>query len=295
MKNVVADNIKAKIAEMKNLKKRIDTNCYTENLIDKAQHVWSSNNAILFSYQDHGINRLLYYAFEFGDAAVLLQKLDKQEYLMEFLTRDAKEHRELLEAQGFQRIGKLMRISNTDCRNVFDNPQISNLFKQNNFQDIDKRNCLRNFDFACDDISEYFDIDADAGQIAVSGEEHEINQVLWSVFDTRISHLLSDKEMKEAIERREITIHRKKNGNIDAILQTVIQPQKFYINQIYNGGSREIIHVMLLSRLKKYCDLGGKYVYAWVEEQNTASIRFHQKYGMKHDGMWNMVYQKKEN
>ena len=294
-KEILADDIKAKIAELKNSKKRIYTNCYAENQISQAQCVWSSNNTIIFSYQDHGINRLLYYTFDFNDAAALLQGLDKQEYMLEFLTKDAKENRELLEAQGWKRIGKLMRISNINCRNVFDNSKIVDFFKQSSFQDIRKKNYQGNFDFFNDNISGYFDTDVDAGQIAVSGEEHEINQILWSVFDTRISHLLSDEEIKEAINRGEITIHRKQDGNIDAVLQTVVQPQKFYINQIYNCGQREIIHAMLLSRLKKYCDSGGKYLYAWVEEQNIASVRFHQKYGMKHDGMWNVVYQKNGN
>ena len=188
-KEILADDIKAKIAELKNSKKRIYTNCYAENQISQAQRVWSSNNTIIFSYQDHGINRLLYYTFDFNDAAALLQGLDKQEYLLEFLTKDAKENRELLEAQGWKRIGKLMRISNINCRNVFDNSKIVDLFKQSSSQDIRKKNYQGNFDFFYDNISEYFDTDVDAGQIAVSGEEHQKNQILWSVFDTRIRHL----------------------------------------------------------------------------------------------------------
>lgn len=35
---------------------------------------------------------------------------------------------------------------------------------------------------------------------------------------------------------------------------------------------------------------GGKYLYAWVEAFNVASVKFHEKYGMKHDGMWSMIY-----
>ena len=67
-------------------------------------------------------------------------------------------------------------------------------------------------------------------------------------------------------------------------------PKKFYINQIVNKGKREIIHAILLNRLEEYIKAGGKYLYAWVEERNIASVKFHEKYGMKHDGMWSMSY-----
>ena len=47
---------------------------------------------------------------------------------------------------------------------------------------------------------------------------------------------------------------------------------------------------MLQKRLKDYVNQGGKYAYAWVEKNNIASVKFHEKYGMKFDGLWNMVY-----
>ena len=49
---------------------------------------------------------------------------------------------------------------------------------------------------------------------------------------------------------------------------------------------------MLQNRLKPYVEQGGKYVYAWIEKNNIASLKFHSKYGLAHDGMWNMVYYK---
>ena len=51
-----------------------------------------------------------------------------------------------------------------------------------------------------------------------------------------------------------------------------------------------MIHALLLNRLAEYAETGGKYLYAWIEDKNTASIKFHKKYGMRHDGMWNMIY-----
>nr|MBQ6740143.1 hypothetical protein [Synergistaceae bacterium] len=102
--------------------------------------------------------------------------------------------------------------------------------------------------------------------------------------------LVDDKELAEIIKAREVLISRGDDNKIISILQTKTQPRKFYINQVYNSGNKSIIHAMLLSKLKLYCGNGGKYLYAWVEESNIASIKFHAKYCMKPDGFLNLIY-----
>ena len=52
----------------------------------------------------------------------------------------------------------------------------------------------------------------------------------------------------------------------------------------------KIIHAMMLNRLKKYSETGGRYIYAWIDEKNIASIKFHKKYGMEPDGIWDIIY-----
>ena len=47
---------------------------------------------------------------------------------------------------------------------------------------------------------------------------------------------------------------------------------------------------MMLNRLKKYSETGGRYIYAWIDEKNIASIKFHKKYGMEPDGIWDIIY-----
>lgn len=139
-------------------------------------------------------------------------------------------------------------------------------------------------------VMAYYD-DA-VGYMADISETQEIKEKMWSVFDTRVSHLLEDDELMEAIKRKEICIYRNEAGKIEAFVQTVVQPRRFYINQIYNGTEKNVIHAMLLRRLREYTEGGGQYLYAWAEEKNIASLKFHGKYGMKPDGMWNMVYVK---
>ena len=121
-------------------------------------------------------------------------------------------------------------------------------------------------------------------------EAEEINHLLWTIFDNRVSHLLSSSEITKAIKDKDVTIHRNASGDIDAVLQVKVQPKKFYINQIYNSTDRKVIHAMLQNRLRPYVEQGGKYIYAWVDKDNIASRKFHMKYGLTHDGMWNMVF-----
>ena len=215
----------------------------------------------MFSYDDHGVKRLVYSVANFHELEELLQQVEGNEYVLEFLSRDKDEKRKILERAGFSILARMKRVSNPDCRPVFTDPSMT---------------AYADFDF---------------GREALLEEAQEINQILWSVFDTRVSHLSSDEELQFAICKGKISIYRGISGSIDAILQAEIQPRKFYINQVYNKADKSVIHKMMLRKLKDYIDAGGRYMYAWVEENNIASLRFHSKYGMSHDGMWNMVYE----
>jgi len=240
------------------------TNCYSDDVIKKAEEIWEEGDSFLFSYNDHGIKRLVYYVSDKELLRKLLLKTlvnrDKNEYIVEFLSRNENENRMLFEEAGFQQLARMMRISNPNCRNMV-----------NNFPVYAYKN----------DIIE---------KKATIGDTIKINRKLWSVFDTRISHLVSDIELEKSIKRGEVHIHKDENGDIDAILQTIVQPCKFYINQVYNGTEKCVIHAMLQKKIHEYIESGGKYMYAWVEENNIASLKFHQKYGMRHDGMWDLIY-----
>lgn len=239
---------------------RLMTNCYKEEAIEKAEERWESERAVLFAYDDHGVKRLIYYALDQETLEKLLKRLAGREYVLDFLTRNPDDNREILENAGFQVLARMMRVSNFHCGSIFKELPI-----------IDYRN---------DSI----------GYIADISETHEIKEKMWNIFDTRVSHLLDDEELMESIQRKEICIHRNEVGDIDAFVQTIVQPKRFYFNQIYNGAGKGIGHSLVLRSLCDYVSKGGEYVYAWVEETNVASLKFHEKYGMKHDGMWDMIY-----
>ena len=237
--------------------RRLLTNCYSMDVIECCQGIWAQGDEFIFSYEDHGIQRLVFFAKEWESVDRMLAQIGGGRFFLEFITKEPNEYVPNMSTQ----VAAMMRLSNPHCQDVFEvnSPVIK--YK---------------------------------GAVAVeSAREHdtkEINEILWSTFHTEISHLLSDKELIERIKAGQLTIHRNAENRIDAILQADVKPRKFYINQIVNKSDREVIHAILLDRLEKYIESGGRYLYAWVDNKNVASIKFHEKYGMKHDGLWSMIY-----
>ncbi len=230
------------------------TNVYTLENAKQATDYWETERGLLFSYMDHGVSRLGFFASDADELLRLMDKVKSGDHYLEYITKDP-------ENSGFSTlrcIARMKRMVNADCRSVF----------------------------CSSSVLQYRD--EAIGEIASVSEAHEINQLLWSVFRSEVSHLLWDEELAMCIEKRQITIHR--SEMIDAILMVEEMPRKFYINQVVNKGEKKNIHAMLLNRLWNYSENGGRYIYAWVEECNIASMKFHGKYGLEHDGMWNMVW-----
>lgn len=260
-KTEIADAIR----KLKERKEKVYTNNFMQ--FQKSQEVsWeatSSEKSLCLINEDHGVNRVLFYTTDFCDLNTLIHDfLDpSEEYVLDIVSKDCLLYYEDMMQMGFKQHKKVMRMSNQDITPVLaaDSPLI-----------------------------EYYT--PQAGELASISDTKKINSKLWEIFDTRVSHLLTDEELEESIRKGEIYIHKNGMGEVAAILQRVEEPRSFYINQIYNGGEKGIIHAILLHALKHYQDNGGRYVYAWVEEDNPASIRFHEKYGLKHDGLWDIIY-----
>ena len=238
-------------------KKRLLTNCYSPEMLRNTVAMRQLGDETVLICEDHGIRRLYFFVTELKMLQPLLDITDSGTYYFEYMTND---NSYSFPDGKWKTEAIMLRMSNPDCRNVF---QPSSAVLQ----------------YRDDTISE----------TAVESDAAEINALLWSVFRTEISHLLTDSELADCIRQNKIFIHRT-DGHIDAVLQTKVMPRKFYINQIVNLGQRHIIHAMLLKRLWDYVQNGGKYLYAWVDETNIASLKFHRKYGMKPDGYRNIVF-----
>lgn len=256
---MIQDDVRGFCQRLKNIG-RVETNIFSDDVLENAEELYHSEESLLISSIDCNVRRLYYYTVDFDSLKSLIPFLKNQEYVLEFLTKNTDEKSAFLKESGFSLLTQMMRVSTLDCAKALSDQPVSQ--------------------YADDSIGLYPD----------SGLCLPINKKLHEIFDSRVSHLLNDEGLKKAIENGEITIHQDLAGSIDAILQVLVQPKRFYINQIYNGSGKKIIHAMLQKRLRDYVNQGGKYAYAWVEKSNIASVKFHEKYGMKFDGLWNMVY-----
>lgn len=237
---------------------RLINNFYASDVSEKACGIWETGDEFVFSYEDHGINRLIFFVKDLKSIDVILKQIPQGKYFIDIMGRTRGEDL----SSDIKAIAHLKRFSNPDCRSVFDNGSEVIIYK------------------GSVSVETAFEEDAS-----------ELNKLLWSTFNTEVSHLLSDDELRTVIRSGQISLHRNDEGIIDALLQADVLPKKFYINQIINKSCRkEVIHSILLDRLEGYVANGGKYLYSWIEETNNASLKFHEKYGMKHDGMWNTVY-----
>lgn len=239
---------------------RVITNSYT-NYDDKdIKEVYWNDKSLIYTIDEDGVHRLYFYTTDLDGLQVLLSQLSSNQYTMEFMSRGDCIYTSQFDNLGFVKLAEMHRFSNRDCGSVF----------------ID------------DNVMKYYD--ESIGNYAALNDTEDIYGFLHNIFDTRISHLQDRTELKDSICNKEYTIHKNSEGKIDALLQVVIQPKKFYINQAVNCSRKGIIHTMLINRLKQYYNIGGGYVYSWIEKDNTTSIRWHKKFGLSQDGLCNEVY-----
>ncbi len=261
-------HISEKIREWKLAGKCVHSNCFlrfTEE--EKMWKAYDSPQSVLIVKMDHGVRRLFFYTIDFSD---LKQLADRNlsascEYILEVVAKDKTLYRDELEDMGFCVLANMSRLSTKD---------ISPLFG--------------------DDACFAGPYDDSIVETAHMGDVRPLKQKLWEVFDTRISHLPNEDELKMSVQKGEFCLCRGGDSEIVAFLQSAVEPKSFYINQVYNGAEKKCIHSLMHKRLSDYYNNGGKYAYAWVDEKNEASLGFHKKYGMQADGLWTCVYVKQK-
>ena len=75
-----------------------------------------------------------------------------------------------------------------------------------------------------------------------------------------------------------------------SLLKRKIDNKSFYINQVVNLGPKACIHSLMIKELNSFIESGGKIVYSWIAEDNIASIKFHEKYGLVRGPKYVTVY-----
>ena len=258
---MISEEILAKIKELRQIDRRIKTNCYIAFQTEPGK-VWDtleSEKSLIIKNYEGGKERILFYTCDFCDLKKLAEQCSSDSTI-EILSKNKEDMAQEMENIGYYPLTHMCRVSCADITEV-----------------IMSENMTKEYDPG---VGAYADI-SDAG---------DIRDILWDTFDTRVSHLPTSEELVEYIKNREFYIIRDDFGQIVTLIQSKISAKSYYCNQVINKGDKENFHKAVYNVLRKYVDEGGKYAFAWVEEENIASLKFFEKYNLKNDGLWNTVY-----
>lgn len=261
---MISKDILAKVKKMKLSGQKVYSNCYLSFSLepDREWKTLSNDRSLAIIDYEGGTERLYFYTHDFNDLGKMLNGYDGSP-VVDIISKNKRDFEQELKAIGYIPLAHLTRVSNKDVSLVLDDVSES--------------------------IASY---ESNVGEYATLEDAKSIGKMLWSIFDTRVSHLPDDNELSEMIAKKEFVVCKNSVGVIESLLQLQISTRSYYVNQIINRGDKNRFHSMVINTLKKYCEMGGKYAYAWVEDTNMASLKFFEKYGMISDGTWNCVYVK---
>lgn len=129
----------------------------------------------------------------------------------------------------------------------------------------------------------------DFGEFATEKDADELYQMLYEIFDYRVSRLPSMDELIEQINKNWVLLYRE-NGNIIAFLMYQMEGRKYYGYQIYNCGTADITY-NLECRAIQYAkeNYGAKSSYSWTEVENLGA----NKRAGQCDGTYDYIFVKR--
>lgn len=66
---------------------RLRNNCYSMDVVERSQELWEKGDEFLLSYDDNGINRLIYFAKDYDSVDSLLNLVKNGRYYLEFMAK----------------------------------------------------------------------------------------------------------------------------------------------------------------------------------------------------------------
>ena len=244
------------LMRLKQQGKKVHSNVFGRPEPQRIYNAKVTMDSIAFVEKDHGVNRFYFYTADFADLKEVADRISVP-LTLDIVTRNEAEYQKEVSAMGFTLLARMQRLVNKDITEAVKRIEVSEVL-------------------------------CGGGQAHVEDTE-AANRLLWSTFDTRIGHLLDDAELARIIKKGEVLII-KDHGEIVTLLQRSLERHQFYINQVINHADSSYIHSLIGTELKQFYEGGGRYLYAWVQDANIASNKFHAKYGMAPDGLLDLVY-----
>lgn len=256
------------ISALRKSKKKVITNYYlTLQKSEEDFECWTAENSIVFCAQENKVYRCFFATTDADELNILLEKVPAGT-VMDIISKEKPEsflqETPWWTASGFEHYSTLARHVDPDllaAREMTKREKFLEQFYQEDF-----------------------------GEFATSEDADEIYELLYEIFDYRVSRLPSMEELLEQISKNWVLLYRE-DAEIIAFLMYQIEGKKYYGYQVYNKGTADITY-NLERRAIQYAieHYGVKSSYGWVEVNNFAANR---KADSGIDGTYDYIFLKK--
>lgn len=251
------------IFALRKSKKKVTTNYYlTLQNSNEDFETLTAQNSIVFCARENRLLRCFFASTDERELNDLLRKVPEGA-VFDFVSRE-KIEKFSWEESGFEHYRTLARHVNPD------------IFAQG------KKSKREKF------LEQFYQ--ADFGEFATAEDAEEIYDLLYKVFDYRVSRLPSKEELLEQIDKNWVLLYREE-GNIIAFLMYQIEGKKYYGYQIYNKGTADISYNLERTAIQyAVSTYQVKSSYAWVEINNFAANK---RVGADFDGTYDYIFLKR--
>lgn len=249
------------ISSLRKTKKKLFSNYYMNYQgSDMEFDVWQGLETVVFCVQEERVYRCFFATTDLKELNELLSELPLQT-VIDYVTRE-KSDVFPWEKSGFEHFTTLARFTNANL-----NQERPKTKRERFLEQFHDENC---------------------GEFATIEDLDDIYELLYKVFDYRVSRLPSKNELAEMIEKKWVLLYREEK--IVAFLIYQIEGKKYYGYQIYNEGTADITYNLECKAMKyaqRQYDI--KSSYAWVEVDNAAA---NMRVGADFDGTYDYIFVK---
>lgn len=252
------------IFSLRKTRKKMITNYYlTLADQDEDYQSWTAENSIVFCARENKVYRCYFATTDTGELNTLLEKVPDGA-VMDYVTKQETGQFPWVDA-GFSHYTTLRRCT------------VPSLSQE---RPKTKRDLL---------LEEFYD--EGIGDFATDEDAEELYDLLYEVFDYRVSRLPSKQQLLEMIAKNWVLLYRE-NGEIISFLMYQIEGKKYYGYQIYNKGTADITYNLQCKAMKyAVSHYQVKSSYAWVEIGNQGA---NDRVGDTFDGTYDYIFLKEE-
>ncbi len=132
----------------------------------------------------------------------------------------------------------------------------------------------------------------DCTQLADSSDFVNLQCLLNTVFDKRVSHLPSNDELKELINKKCVIVC-KQNGEIKTFWILKKEGKRIYSYEAYNSIQGIYMQSLWYKYFNEFKEQKYREVYAWVSDKNFFSLNLHYKFNFTFDRMNLLIFETK--